>query len=219
MMNDLAKEERCVELDAKQIDSLRTLPVAWDPIMESGMVELDLTPLTHGSLFGSWLGSAFRKKEEKQALESIFQIFLAFGTLDPGNYPLKSGEVVDADPDVDAKYQLPHRASFDLTAKHLKLLRAASGEWWDGADTLVIDPKRPFGNMSYFEIDMAEILGMPLRRDAKGDPKIPPEQQKIFDQLYSEMPFALKVFLKNAVVPAGKYCRKPAGWGPWRKVR
>ncbi len=65
-----------------------------------------------------------------------------------------------------------------------------------------IDGKRPYGDMSFFQIDMARLLGEPyarapdlsIIRDAQKDAKM--------TKLHHEMTAALQIFLVNARVPA-----------------
>ena len=75
-----------------------------------------------------------------------------------------------------------------VTAEHLKLLRNAV---WECS---MEDPKRPYGDMTYFEIDMARILGIPLA--AGGRPR--PQDERRLDQLHRETLPALQAFLLYA---------------------
>jgi len=49
----------------------------------------------------------------------------------------------------------------DLTQEHLKLLHAVNTDMIDNGAreiAVVIDPKRPYGDMTYFELDMGTLL-------------------------------------------------------------
>jgi hypothetical protein len=59
---------------------------------------------------------------------------------------------------------------------------------------------------------------MPLARDDKGGPKIAPAQQALFDALFGDLPLSLRMLLKHASIAPGKFSRKPAGWGAWRRI-
>jgi hypothetical protein len=93
--------------------------------------------------------------------------------------------------------------SFVFTAAHRALLKHLRFGWPQpslmfprngGMVVPAVNFKRPFGDMSAFDIDMAEILGLPR----------PPDNGK-FDpamwRLYTEMWPALQVFVEHAQIP------------------
>jgi len=208
IMEKLSEDERCFVLTQRQIDFLHSLSVKWYPNVENGMALLEARP----SGFLAGVLELLRSKQNKQDLEDAFQIFLAFADMPSGIYPLGQVEGVNArkDPAINSE--------FHMTAEHLKLLRHANGGWEGYFHGLAIDPKRPYGDMTYFELDMAEILDMPLDEDQAGQKKVSDKQQKVFDQLFRDLPVSLSVYLKNATLAPGRFCRKPAGWGAWRRV-
>ncbi len=224
MLERESHTERCIELDAASIELLRRISVRWDPLIENGMTFLDVR---HASSVGGWEGPVgemlaavrnfFRSKSSKRQLESMFQIFLAFGGLEPGDYPLGPNDVRAVDHLNGHGLQLQPKSEFHLTTEHLKLLAHARGEWYESFSALAINPKRPYGDMTYFELDMADILGIPLAKDSAGKPEISKEQQAEFDRLFADLPFSLGVFLKNARLEPGRFCQQPAGWGAWRR--
>ncbi len=98
---------------------------------------------------------------------------------------------------------------FRFTSQHLQLLHAMRFEWpeWDilpgvaggGYPAPVIHFKRPFGDMSAFEIDMAAILGLPRPATDRVDP--------VLDRLYWEMWPALQTFVQHVDIdPATASC-------------
>ena len=136
---------------------------------------------------------------------------MAQGTIQPGAYtytnPLAAmphAENVTA-PALQ-KWAAQHEVRFELAAAHVKLLKHAR---WEGgapmAGWLGLNPKRPFGDMTYFELDMADILGEPVVRDAEGH--LPAQQAARLGILYGEMQAALQVFLQQAQVGPGTYPR------------
>ncbi len=65
-----------------------------------------------------------------------------------------------------------NRVAIVVTDAHLKLMREADTNLIDDGvrDTGVeIDPKRPYSDMTYFEIDMARILGIPAEGPPRAD--------------------------------------------------
>lgn len=96
---------------------------------------------------------------------------------------------------------------FHATEQHRLLLREMRFEWprsdlmipvaGTGTPVPAIHFKRPFGDMSFFELDMARILGLPAPAPDRVDP--------LYDRLYWEMWPALQAFVESA--PIGPECR------------
>jgi hypothetical protein len=89
---------------------------------------------------------------------------------------------------------------FHITEHHRLLLRELRMRWPNpstmsymvrgGYPVLGVNFKRPFGDMSAFELDMAEILGRPAPGSGQVDPEL--------DRLYWEMWPALQTFVEHA---------------------
>ena len=94
--------------------------------------------------------------------------------------------------------------TFLFTSAHRALLKQLRFGWprpslisifpaWGGQIVPIVNFKRPFGDMSAFDIDMAAILGLPRPADnGKFDP--------VLWRLYTEMLPALQVFVEHAEV-------------------
>lgn len=90
--------------------------------------------------------------------------------------------------------------SFHFTAAHCRLLRSLAVEWPDddiiwiaargGYPAPVVDFKRPFGEMTAFERDMAAIVGRPMPTAKARDLEL--------ERLYWEMWPALQTFIEYA---------------------
>jgi hypothetical protein len=93
---------------------------------------------------------------------------------------------------------------FHFTDQHLRLLHELRFEWPDnqimgivagaGYPVPAVHFKRPFGDMTSFEIDMVAILGLPPQRTDKVDP--------VLDRLYWEMWPALQTFVQYVQIDA-----------------
>lgn len=94
---------------------------------------------------------------------------------------------------------LKERTSFDVTDAHIRLLQHAN---WR---SFLIDCKRPYGNLTHFEIDMADILGLPLTRDAKGHAEIGSQAEARMDALHGDMRYALQAYIRFARLNPGHY--------------
>lgn len=220
MLERLAQQERYFDLTQDHIDVLRTVTVEYDPAMENGATVLDFHAArsSAGQIAARLWDHFILSKARKSELEASFEIFLAFAELEPGQYAIAPDDVTDYRVDAPKALRVTVPPKFQFTEQHLKLLKHANGRWDDFYDSLIINPKRPYGDMSYFELDMADILGMPIMRDGKDEPKISPAQQAIFDGLFRDLPMSLQTFLKYASISPGRFYRKPAGWGAWKRV-
>jgi hypothetical protein len=135
--------------------------------------------------------------------EALAQL-LAHGRLEPGTYdyanPLVGLEAsANFLPEELRDLAKQPTVRFALTDSHLKLLRRARWE------QLFMNAKRPYGDMTYFELDMAEILGEPTQRNAEGH--LPEAQAQRLWKLHVETLQALQLYLQRAEIPPGPYER------------
>lgn len=117
-------------------------------------------------------------------LPEAFDQLIEHGKLAPGTYKYDNPLAdipwsANALPDELAHLAKDKVVTFTITERHIKLLRNA--RW----RMMMMNPKRPYGDMTSFEIDMAEILGEP-----EDEPKL--------WKLHTEMLSALQVYLQNA---------------------
>jgi hypothetical protein len=118
--------------------------------------------------------------------------FVQRATLAPGTYAY--ADRMPSDPSAPrAERAEPETLAF--TAEHRKLLKALR---WQGMST---NPKRPYGDMTSYELDMADVLGESVTRDSKGQPVLTQAQAARYQRLHREMRQALQVFLERAALP------------------
>lgn len=128
--------------------------------------------------------------------------FVASATLPAGSYALPSGLAM-------AGRDASSSPSFEFLVAHQLLLHAA--QWRevrsDSIDEVLsdedpnqplwpmpyIDGKRPYGNRSYYQIDMAELLGKPYARNAQGQYILPPDRDLALARLHEQTQSALQV--------------------------
>jgi hypothetical protein len=205
----------------KHVEAIRSLHFTWEPFWESGMPMVeprapygsrspidDLAPI---------LGTRDRVAVARFHLEvgRGFLWALEHGELEPGRYVLggltnasmaatlrnrmkglPEGKVEDALKDLP---RLEPDGTFLFTEEHRKLLRHLRFQWSDASPVdlpvLMVNPKRPFGDMSAFNIDMAAILGWPPLSE---------QERREFDprlwKLYLEMWPALRTFAEHAKI-------------------
>jgi hypothetical protein len=133
--------------------------------------------------------------------------FLEAGKLAPGPYQLdnyhldhaQNGELTfNADEDPPIVLPAERIFTFTVTDEHLKLLRNLNTREWQGFVELM-DMKRPYGDLTYYFIDMADALGEPPPPcDADDEPEFTPRQIERYLQLHREMLFAAQAFWRYA---------------------
>ena len=162
---------------------LRQATVVWLPIesgapgvlisptmLESEDGEPDLADVARRAGVGDDRAAAARLVRE---MPDALAMFLSRAHLAPGTYA-HGGE----------------GGTFTVTSEHLKLLRALR---WEG---LMVNAKRPYGDMTYFELDMADVLGEPSVQEADG--QLPAAQAERLGRLHEETRLALQDFLQHA---------------------
>ncbi len=100
--------------------------------------------------------------------------------------------------------RLDSDGTFSITSAHRLLLKELKLQWpphgvrgysWEGwHQVLAVNFKRPFGDMTSFDLDMATILGRP-------SPKPDTEFDPALWRFYSEMWLALQAFVEHAQIP------------------
>jgi hypothetical protein len=206
-------------LTPEHIRLLRQATVLWAPI-ESGAPAVMVTPLLmEGASHEDVAADVARRAgivtgetptaEDRQrgaALldevpEALAQL-MEHGTLAPGSYRFEN-RVVDLEnaanlvPDELPELAKERTATFTFTAQHRALLAAAR---WSGP---MVNPKRPYGDMSYFELDMLDVLGEKAPQDAQG--MLAPAVEKRLGKLHAETMPALQLFLDKATIEPRAY--------------
>jgi hypothetical protein len=135
-------------------------------------------------------------------LTEDIRAFLAAGKLEPGAYRLDNyhldyavnGEVIfNADGDPPIVLPADRTFTFTVSDEHVKLLRCVYTRELHGSIELM-DMKRPYGDMTYYFLDMADALGEPIPRNANGEYAFTPQQIERYLQLHREMLFASQAF-------------------------
>lgn len=178
---------------------LRHSVVIWVPV-ESGAPGAMISPLLadeeatlSDAMYADVAARAGLPKVDKQQIDQllaempeVFAQLIAHGKLAPGTYkydnPLASiPGSAQMMPEELASLAKDKVVTFQLTERHLKLLHNARWE------AMMMNPKRPYGDMTSFEHEMATILGEPF-------------DEKALWKLHTEMLPALQVFLQNATL-------------------
>lgn len=185
---------------------LRHAVVMWSPV-EMGAPAIAISPLQDDTISDAAYADIARraglagvdKQQINQLLREMPEAFhqlLKHGKLAAGTYKYDNPLVgvpfaANMLPEEIANLAKDEVVSFTFTDQHALLLRNAS---WLG---LFMDAKRPYGDRTSFERDMATILKVPL------------DEEKL-RKLHTETPPALQVYLQNAKLEPGEY--------PWIEV-
>ena len=145
----------------------------------------------------------------------LLRIAAEHGTCPPGAYPYRR-------PPAHFEYSsfvetLDDEGTFDFTDRHRRLLAMTNWELsdpYDDEDIPGADPKRPYGDFTFYQLEMALHLGLiPAKKPADHDP-MTPEIVEAMTSLHGEMQPALQVFLERFEIPNGQ-AFTGHDWGGW----
>jgi hypothetical protein len=230
-LSDIASGNAAFAVTAEHIALLRKLRLGWETA-ETGapMVDPQLPYGTPDALatIGEITGAKSDTDRARQHIETYFALsnMLRHGTLDPGDYPLlnlkrqdihdiMSGYFDGKSPSNFEVLGLTSDGKFRLTAQHLKLIRTLMFQWPDehqASERLdsgewpapTMDPKRPYGDMSWFQRDMAAVLNLEVATE-NGEEVLTDDQEKELQHLHWQMLGALQVFVESADFKPGTY--------------
>lgn len=217
------------------LDLIRHISLSWDPA-ESGAPILntihpkegaDIDPEDLFSILGDFIGVKMAGEDySDEELENLWQAFYDIGEcvmpifawhakLKPGTYTTFNpwSEIPVDDFFEGSNIKIPMKEEtleFELTETHLKLIPYLKFRFYDEYQRPTVDSKRPYGDMSYFYIDMAEALGIEVPVNDEGEAEFDQKQIDVFEQLHHEMLIALTVFFKYADIELKEYNREEA---------
>jgi len=184
-------------LNVHHLALIRRFHIGWSPV-ESGAPMLNPAhPLGKGDTVELAM-QAITSKDAALAAQRLMEAalllphFVQMADLKPGSY---------------ANGKTP----FTLTARHLILLRQqswmplemlgmgaqdylAEGYW----PTPSVDGKRPYGDFTNYPVEMAQALGLPVRKQANGSLTIPPALRAELQTLHQQTMPALQVLVREA---------------------
>lgn len=112
---------------------------------------------------------------------------------------------------------LHDESDFAFTERHRKLVAALSWELSDpyfDEELPGVDPKRPYGDFTFYQLEMALALGLiPAQKPADHDPMTPAIVEAM-TALHVEMQAAVQVYLEHFDIPEGKVFTGEE-WGGW----
>jgi hypothetical protein len=216
---DRAAGGEMFNLTETHLKLLRQGVVFWAPV-EAGSPAIVITPLLFGDHSADEIAADVAKRAglplsspptaaELRAARALmddmpqaFAQLLEHGKLAPGTYdypnPLATYTFVASTlPDEIAELAKEPTVHFTFTAQHAALLRGAR---WQG---LFMNSKRPYGDMTYFELDMVTLLGEHETKTPDG--YLVPEQEKRLGRLHIETLPALQLYLLQATLAPGSY--------------
>lgn len=223
-----------LEITAAHLGLLRAARLAWNGA-ERGAPMLDpARPYGRTDLL-TQLGEVFGTDDTDELGRRHVEMYCALaralrrGTLTPGRYAPANltpdqirvalrgyGELSDEDLGLDADGRVL------VTEDHLRLLGGIEIRWpseYECGDLLdagrypaaAADPKRPYGDFTFIEVDMARILGelppAPERGPAIFEPS--PELARRLQRLHWQMLGVMQVFLERMELAPGRYGLHP----------
>ncbi|WP_099025764.1 hypothetical protein [Mycolicibacterium palauense] len=148
----------------------------------------------------------------------LLRIAAEYGTCPAGRYPYRR-------PPRDFEFspyvaELPDESVFEFTDRHRTLLAAMMWELSDpyfDKDIPGADPKRPYGDFTFYQLEMALSLGLiPAQKPADHDP-MTTEIVEAMTQLHGQMQPALQVFLAHFELTEGEVF-VGEDWGGWTRA-
>lgn len=152
---------------------------------------------------------------------------LANGVIEPGDYPIRNLPLNTLRKDMgrcgengklpDADIGLLADGRFHLTSEHIALARGMPMDWsnryineerldWGQYPAATLDPKRPYGDMTWIDLDMAALLGIELPKNAEtGRTEVPTDVEARLGRLHLQMLGAIQVIVENAKLEPGHY--------------
>lgn len=195
---------------------LRRIVLNWDHL-ESGAPRLDPRgPFLPGT---DALPTDLAKAESFVRLIHDLNKFTSGGQLAPGAYMPRNVSIdtiresfvwLDAD---DTYLGLTSKGEVLVTEAHIKLVREMLWEWpneYDVEDVLdlgdiptpLIDGKRPYGAMSYYQLDVHRVQEWPVEKKTdEGYIALTDAQQADATRLHHQMLGVMQVFMENAEMP------------------
>ena len=148
----------------------------------------------------------------------LVEIACLFGSLPVGTYSYSrpSSELYGHAPLVT---KLDSPVEFEVTSEHLTLLRHLVTRFQvttDEGDVLVgFDSKRPYGDYSYFQAEMALHLGLPTSSNEKGQTQIDSATEQRMNRLHEEMEIVVQIFLQHFALEPASY--RDLKYGAWER--
>ncbi|CQD17541.1 hypothetical protein A5731_16960 [Mycolicibacterium conceptionense] len=148
----------------------------------------------------------------------LLRIATRFGVCAAGEYRYRR-------PPADHEYSffvedLPESSTFGFSSQHGTLLAQMSWELSDpyfDDEVPGCDPKRPYGDFTFYQLEMALHLGLIPPKKPEGEDPMTPELVTAMTDLHQRMQPALQVFLHHFVIPDGQ---RFVGneWGGWERA-
>lgn len=136
-------------------------------------------------------------------IEDAVQYVLKSGLLEPRVYYYsKPTGAFEHSPLVESLYKM---ADFEVTDEHIDLLRqlvvySVEIDEETGETLVLFDSKRPYGDFTYYQAEMARHLGLPTSLNPRGEVVIDRELEKRLTALHGEMQIVLAIFLGEFVL-------------------
>lgn len=147
----------------------------------------------------------------------LIRIAAAHGACPVGSYTYRRPPAdFETSPLVD---RLPQESLFEFTDQHRRLLAVMSWELTEpyfDEEIPGVDPKRPYGDFTFYQLEMALHLGLiPAQKPADHDP-MTPDIVDAMTEIHGQMQPALQIFLDHFEITEGQVF-SGEDWGGWTR--
>jgi hypothetical protein len=183
-----------------QVAAVRRLRFTFLDFIENGTPAVDpLQPFGSRNAMADL--SAVTGTEDETELQRLYieamrllPLFCEKASLQPGRYAVDD-DVIEISTDQIRLIPVLIWDTPDFTVDLVEETETETGLW----PVDIVHAKRPYGDMTFFELDMAAALGLPVGKDERGRGTLPDDMADRLDALHRSMPEALAVFVRYAV--------------------
>lgn len=224
-------EEEPFAVTAQHIELIRRLRLHWDSAETGAPASDPKRPYGDADTLKVIASVSDAKTIEDQArwhTDSLLALkhLSRHGRLEPGDYALRNitaAEIVaqmdgleqDGETISEVMLGFTSDGKFWVTADHIAVIRVLQFQWtfedeaegrlgrgaWPGPG---LDAKRPYGDLSYYQADLAHILERPTEM-TNGEKSLAPNVEAEMTRLHWQMFPALQAFIEHAELPPGDY--------------
>lgn len=201
---------------AKYIECIRKFVFVWDPYdMGAPMVSVD-RPYGSVRMFDD-LAVIFDSHDQEVLAQHHLEIssflieFIQQAELSEGMYDVKNTTFKAMSKELPKRtYAWANEPMFHFKEEHRLLLNHFCFHWLKGESieerltygypTIGVDPKRPYGAFSYYQVAMAKILNYDLSKNEEGDHQLSEKLYEELTDLHFELLPAIQVFVEHATM-------------------
>ena len=217
-------EDDSFVLTDQHVNFIRKARLVWDGTESGAPMLSPITPYGQTDILAQII-SETNCTDRKSAVDFHISMVIALsdfcnrGELAAGEYALKNISAKEITQQMDGygikatQMGLSPKGLIRVDEPMVKLVKGVHWEWsnrWENEDRLAIDewpgpaidPKRPYGDMSYIQLDMHRILAWPVeKKTPDGFIALTDQQDDQLQALHLRLLGVMQVFLEQAQLP------------------